>query len=278
MPKLESTLRFLESMGDCTFPDALDCEAVRKIVSRRDAMSRAGKRGLGFALASLPLGLSVMAKSAFAQDGGLPQEVVDILNFALTLEFLEAEFYELGVNGNPDLIPAEDQPVFDQIRIHENAHVELLSGVLGDQAVEKPEFDFTAGGTFDPFNDYAQFQVLAQGFEDTGVRAYKGQASDLYLAGDDDLLTTALQIHSVEARHASEVRALRGQSRWIEFDMTDVAAIEPVYAGEANTTHANVDVTTLVPSGVSEEEITEAFDEPLTMQEVLDIAGMFIVS
>jgi rubrerythrin len=51
--------------------------------------------------------------------------------------------------------------------------------------------------------------ALAQAFEDTGVRAYKGQAANLM--SKPDLLTAALQIHSVEARHASEVRRLRGQ-------------------------------------------------------------------
>jgi hypothetical protein len=72
----------------------------------------------------------------------------------------------------------------------------------------KPTFDFTVGGAFDPFNNYTQFLALSQAFEDTGVRAYKGQATNLI--STPDLLTAALQIHSVEARHASEVRRLRG--------------------------------------------------------------------
>jgi rubrerythrin len=62
---------------------------------------------------------------------------------------------------------------------------------------------------FFSFTDYQQFLALAQAFEDTGVRAYKGQAANLM--SKPDLLTAALQIHSVEARHASEVRRLRGQ-------------------------------------------------------------------
>jgi hypothetical protein len=58
---------------------------------------------------------------------------------------------------------------------------------------------------FFSFTDYQQF---LHRFEDTGVRAYKGQAANLMSKPD---LLTALQIHSVEARHASEVRRLRGQ-------------------------------------------------------------------
>ncbi|TVP46948.1 MAG: ferritin-like domain-containing protein [Gemmatimonadales bacterium] len=250
----------------------LEPEITERLTSRRDALRGAGVWGLGAALASLPLGLGVLAKSAFAQQG-IPQQVQDILNFALTLEYLEAEYYTLGMAA-PGLIPAAHRPIFDLIRVHEVQHVELLQSVLGGAAVAKPEFDFTAGGAFAPFTDYAQFQVLAQAFEDTGVRAYKGGAAGLAVA--PDLLDAGLQIHSVEARHASEVRALRGQSRWIQFADTDVAAIAAVYAGEDNTTHAGIDVTGI--TNVGPLGVTEAWDEPLGVPEVLEIAGLFIVS
>jgi len=132
--------------------------------------------------------------------------------------------------------------------------------------VAKPTFDFTAGGTFpDPFSDYPVFQALSQGFEDTGVRAYKGQAGNLM--ADDATLTTALQIHSVEARHASAVRRLRGEKGWITGNQNTLpAAAAAVYAGEETG------------QGVTNDASSEAFDEPLTMQAVLDIAGLFIVS
>ncbi len=61
--------------------------------------------------------------------------------------------------------------------------------------------------------------------------------------------------------HASEVRALRGQSCWIQFDETDVPAISPLYAGEGNTTHAGIDVT--VVTSVGPLGVTKAWDEPL---------------
>lgn len=253
---------------ELAFP--IDPEITDRLTSRRQALSRAGLWGVGAVLASLPLGLGVLAKSAYARQG-IPQQVQDILNFALTLEYLEAEYYTLGVQAS-GLIPAAQLPVFDLIRVHEVQHVELLQSVLGDGAVDEPTFDFTAGGAFDPFNDYAQFLILAQAFEDTGVRAYKGGAAGLNSA--PDLLDAALQIHSVEARHASEVRALRGQSRWIQFDNTDVEAIAAVYAGEDNTTHAGADVTGI--TGVSDRAVTEAWDEPLSVPDVLEIAGLFI--
>lgn len=248
-------------------PDLLDTNG-----SRRDAVKQGSKAVLGAALSAVPFGLAALTEDAFAQDG-LPQKVVDALNFALTLEYLEDEFYLSGLEAS-GLIPSSDLPIFEQVSKHESAHVALLQGALGDQAVEKPSFDFTAGGAFDPFGDYPTFQVLAQGFEDTGVRAYKGQAPNLTEVGD--VLTTALRIHSVEARHAARIRRLRGKKETITLDQTDVGALEPVYAGEEATTQAGASIPDI--SGVSPEAASEAFDEFLARDQVLEIAGQFIES
>lgn len=250
-------------MKDTTIFGGVDPELLDQVVTRRGAVARSGKMAGALAMASMPVALGLMAKKAFAQ-GGLPQGIIDVLNFALTLEYLENEFYLTGL-ASSGLIPAEDLPIFQQISKHETAHVALLQSVLGASAVAKPTFDFTAGGTFDPFNDYATFQALSQGFEDTGVRAYKGQAAALM--SDNLILTTALRIHSVEARHASEVRRLRGQKGWITGNQTDVPALAAVYAGEETANGA-------AASPVA----AEAFDEPLTMDQVNAIAGLFIVA
>lgn len=250
-------------MNEKTIFGGLDPELLERVTSRRNAVSRTGKMAGAMALASMPVMFGLMAKKAFAQAGGLPQDIINVLNFALTLEYLENEYYRTGL-ATAGLIPAADRPVFEPIAAHEAAHVVLLEGVLGANKVQKPSFDFTAAGTFDPFGDYAMFQALAQGFEDAGVRAYKGQATALM--ANDDILTTALQIHSVEARHASAVRRLRGQKGWITGNQTDVPQLQPIYAGEeaANGT-------------ASSPEAAEAFDEPLTMDQVLAVAGLFIV-
>jgi ferritin-like protein len=248
-------------MKDTIF-GSLDPEVINRVESRRAAVSRTGKMAGALAIASMPVAFGLMAKRAFAQ-GGLPQGIIDVLNFALTLEFLEDDFYQMGIAA-PGLIPGGDLPIFQQIGRHETKHVALLKSVLGANAIDKPTFDFTAGGTLDPFNDYPTFQLLSQAFEDTGVRAYKGQATALI--GDNTVLTTALRIHSVEARHASEVRRLRGQKGWITGNTTDNAAIAATYAGEEAT------------NGLPESNaVTEAFDEPLTMAQVLAIADPFIV-
>lgn len=240
--------------------------------SRRTAVKRGGRSVLEAALAAVPFGLAALTEDAFAQES-LPQEVVDVLNFALTLEYLEDEFYLSGLEAS-GLIPDAERPIFELVSEHETAHVALLQEALGDQAVEKPSFDFTAGGTFDPFGDYPTFQVLAQGFEDTGVRAYKGQAPNLI--GSDEVLTTALRIHSVEARHAARIRRLRGKKETITLNETDVDALEAVYAGDEVTTQAGVSIPGA--AGVSDEAASEAFDEFLTRDQVLEIAGQFIES
>jgi hypothetical protein len=250
-------------MKDLTIFDSLDPELISAVQSRRAAVSRTAKMAGTVAIASMPVAFGLMAKKAFAQ-GGLPQGIVDVLNFALTLEYLESEFYQTGL-ATSGLIPSADLPVFQQIAKHETAHVALLQSVLGASAVPKPTFDFTAVGTFDPFNDYQIFLALSQGFEDTGVRAYKGGAPALM--ADNTVLTTALRIHSVEARHASMVRRLRGQKGWITGNQTDVLPLAPVYAGEEA---ANGTATSAAAA--------EAFDEPLTMDQVNAIAGLFITA
>jgi rubrerythrin len=265
----------------------LDPEVLDVVASRRDALRGAGRWATGLAFASVPLALAGMARGAFAQSG-LPQSVVDVLNFALTLEELEAEFYVMGTNA-AGLIPASDRQIFTTIRDHEVAHVQFLRNALGSQAVAKPTFDFTAGGMFTPFTDYEQFKALSQAFEDTGVRAYKGQAPALLVSRP--VLRAALTIHSVEARHASEVRRLRGnftdqepQQGWITLNLRGIgmpAATQPVYDGEENITQAGINISTLpgaaAGSTIGANQASESFDEPLTRDQVLMIVDPFIV-
>ncbi len=264
----------------------LDEEVVGRVaLNRREALGKAARAGIGAAvLSSVPVAFGLSARKAFGQT--LPQGIRDVLNFALTLEYLEDEFYKMGVAAS-GLIPAADRPSFQIISQHETAHVALLKGVLGSAAVAKPTFDFTAGGAFAPFTNYGQFLILAQGFEDTGVRAYKGGAAAL--KSSDAVLKTALQIHSVEARHAAEVRRIRQPgdptAGWITgSDPTAPAAISPVYGAgspasmfpaEGNVTQGGLNLSTAL-SGYSAQSISEAFDEPLDVQTVLSVANMFI--
>ncbi len=255
-----------------------DPEITATLVSRRNAVMSGAKSLFGTALAigSVPAALAALSSEAYAQ-GGMPAVIVDVLNFALTLEYLESEFYEKGIAAN-GLLTGAAREQFDQIRKHEAAHVAFLRQALGARAVPKPAFDFTGGGGrmngpfADVFSNPMTFMAVAQGFEDTGVRAYKGQAANLM--GNDAILTAALQIHSVEARHAAQVRRIRQQKSWIAGSSRGSlpANTQAIYDGEGNTFHFIL----ARPSGQG--SMSEAFDETLTKSQVMGIVKPFIVS
>ncbi|HEV2061789.1 MAG TPA: ferritin-like domain-containing protein [Solirubrobacteraceae bacterium] len=257
-------------MSNDTILSGIEPEVAEQIATRRGALR---SFGLAAAAASFPVAFAAGARKAFAQDGGgLPQQVVDVLTFALTLEQLENAYYEQALQAD-GLIPDDTREVFETIQGHEAEHVSFLEEALGDKAGKAPKLDFTAGGKFQPFKNYDQFLLLSQAFEDTGQRAYRGQAPELVAA--PDVLTQALTIHSVEARHAARVRRLRELTAWIPREQPDVpAAVKPTYAGMGQTKKYGVDVPQV--STVDPVQVTEAFDEPLTKQEVLKIVKPFL--
>lgn len=188
--------------------EGLDPDLAGHIASKSELFgSTTAKLGM---LATTPVLLAAVSTQAFGQ--GLPKQVVDILNFALTLEYLEDGFYRAALS-QPGLIPPQFIEVFSTISRHESQHVSTLQGALGSAAIGQPKFDLTGRGRFpDILSNFKTFALVSQTLEDTGVAAYKGQAPKL--AGGGDLLTTALRIHSVEARHAAEVRRVRGVRAW----------------------------------------------------------------
>ncbi len=266
----------------------LDPEIAEQVLTRRNAIARgatvSAAIATGLRVASVPVALAALTTDVYGQ-GRLPAVAIGVLNFALVLEELEYEFYQLGVAA-PGLIPTADREIFTTIERHEDEHRKFLRTALGRSARPKPAFDFTGGGGSgtgiyaDVFTNYGTFKAVAQAFEDTGVRAYKGQAPALMPY--KDLLTAALTIHSVEGRHASVVRRLRGDfsemepffQGWISGEATDVPGAAAVYAGEGNTTHAGLDATTV--TDVDSDEVKEAWDEPLTMRQVLAIVDPFL--
>lgn len=251
--------------------------------SRRDSFKQFGRTGKNIALASIPFALAATSKKAKAATASMTAAALqasptEVLKFALTLEYLERNFYQMGMDTN-GLIPEEDRAVFGQILKHEKSHVTFLDTALEDNTIAEPDFDFTGGPgglSLDTFSNYQTFLALSQGFEDTGVRAYKGQAG--VLASDNNLLDYALQIHSVEARHASQVRRMRGSKRWITKNNNNLPTeFSGIYAGEQNTVQGGVDLAGLFDAFGGVNAVTEAFDEPLTMEAVNTIASVFIV-
>ncbi len=165
---------------------------------RRSFLKYAALIGVGGALATtLPIS-NVFAASTFG-DGD-----VGILNYALTLEYLEADFYAKGV-ANKAMF-GDDAKYIEPIAAHEAAHVQALTATLqklGATPATKPTFKYPDG----LFTDKAMFLKTASVFEETGVKAYHGQVP-LIMSGD--VLGAAASIAGVESRHAAVIASLIG--------------------------------------------------------------------
>lgn len=164
--------------------------------TRAGFLARAGLLGGGLVGSSALLGLNPDLAGAAPK-----RRDVAILNYALTLEYLEATFYTRAARSGA--LSGELAGFAKVVGAHERAHVKALRAVLGRKAVARPRFDFR--GTTE---DAAKFAATAQVLEDTGVSAYAGQAPRVK---SDAILKAALAIHAVEARHASWIRDINGE-------------------------------------------------------------------
>jgi len=279
-----------------------DPEFKDRISPRRAAIKNITSFGTKVAAAALPFAFSTLFKKAYGQTA--TRSVTDVLNFALTAEIAELGLYNTGL-GRAGLIPTQDRPAITLLRDVETKHVTFLKLQLGNNisstnaalsfAANTPDFDYTANkfstnvatAPFpNVFTNYDVFLAVLNAFEDTGVRAYKGQAP--FLLGNATVLTAALNIHSVEARHAAflrRLRAIRNTSLtikpWITGDGATASGVASptlaataaasVYAGEAVTTQAGVNIAGFVSTSAAQ----EAFDEPLTTDQVLAILANF---
>ncbi len=268
-----------------------DPEVLNKLDTRRKAMKEFASFSGKVALASIPFALGSMFKKAYGSPTSPSDIIIDTLNFALTLEYLESNFYIKAVASG--IIPSGDAlTALTVIRDHENEHVTFLSTAISAAggtpvSFKASDFDFTAKGTFPTvFSDYGVLLAVAQTFEDTGVRAYKGQAGNLI--SNNDYLQAALQIHSVEARHAAHLREMRRSNGslvpagvtvkpWITLNQSGIgtAAVQASYDGEENVMQAGVTITNIGGFPISAAAASEAFDEPLTKEQVTAIVTPF---
>jgi Ferritin-like domain len=127
---------------------------------------------------------------------------VGILNYALTLEYLEAGFYAAVAESG--LFKGADLELVKTIGGHEQEHVDALTKTLedmGEEPAPEPEASF-------PLDDAMSVLTTAAEVENLGAAAYLGQAANIE---NPDILAAALAIHSVEARHAALLNTLIGE-------------------------------------------------------------------
>jgi hypothetical protein len=180
--------------------------AIQEAAEHVDPNTRAAflrKAGIG-AGALLGGGAVMGALPSLASAASIPASDLAILNFALTLEYLEAEFYAQAKANNVGSGQENLTMFINVVAAHEAAHVAFLKGALGKKAVAKPNFDFKDSVTSQP-----KFKATAQVLEDTGVQAYLGQVGNIK---NKKNLSAAGSILPVEARHAGWIRDINGVS------------------------------------------------------------------
>ena len=194
----------------------------RRALARRNFVKNVGLGAVAFGAGSLFVGCGAGGSPTSAQAQAHPKTPTipqtDVLNFALNLEYLEAEFYSMAVTGAPlsssvsggtskatggAKVNFTNPCVCDtaaEINADEALHVAYLRTALGASAVAEPTINLNALGI--GFASQAEFLTLARAFEDTGVSAYAGAAT--LLTGNN--LQAAAQILAVEAYHAGNIR------------------------------------------------------------------------
>jgi Ferritin-like domain len=195
------------------FAEVVDCDGAVAETAHEASEALAGDTRLGFlkkaglaggglvgggALLSALTPAAAMAAGKGRPPAKFGKGDVGILNYALTLEYLEAAFYnEATANDKRKsfLKGAQQQAFLKRVTADENAHVAFLKKALGSKAVAAPKVDF--GSTT---SSEAAFLKTAVALENTGVGAYGGQALNIVSPA---YVAAALSIWAVEARHAS---------------------------------------------------------------------------
>jgi len=182
----------------------LDFDVDGALQETADTAQRHSRRGF-LKSSGIALGGAAVAGGLLPTAGAMaatPKGDVAILNFALTLEYLESAFYASALKHAG--LTGEHKRLARTVHAHEAAHVQALKKALGSAAVKRPSFDFGSA-----VMSQSAFTSTAIVLEDTGVAAYQGQAPFIT---SNAVFKAAISIHPVEARHAAWIRNIGGQA------------------------------------------------------------------
>jgi rubrerythrin len=193
--------------------------------TRSSFLKRAGLAGGALMGGGAVLGALAPSALAFTTGDRPPAKFgkgdIGILNFALTLEYLESTFYNEATENQRKhafLKDAQARTYLRAVTGDENAHVAALKKVLGRHAIKRPRFDYHGDNA-----EQHRFLTAAFTFENEGVHAYSGQAFNIK---DPKVLAAALSIVTVEARHAAAVGLIRNGS---DYGITPNGAFDTPY-------------------------------------------------
>ncbi len=266
-----------------------DPEAFEQTQSRRSIFRNLATRASAM---TVPLALGALIPRAEAKT---TSKIGEGFGLILILSNLQRGLYEVGLHS-PGLIPSPaDETVIQKLLNLKKARIETLSGLLdsiGEDHPPIPAIDFTGGhgtgtGPFQKvFTDFEQFLNLAQCLEDLSVRAYKGQMAIFMV--HNNFMQAMMRMHSCEARIAAKIRMMRRElpgsspllEPWVRGDQSHIKDVffENFYSGEANQVQMGFAIPGINGMPVSQHAATEAFDEPLPADRVMEVIKKFFAA
>jgi hypothetical protein len=181
--------------------EAVDSGHTRSNFLRKGALAGGAAMSGGAILGALLPGTALASSGAPPSSFGKGD--IGILNYALTLEYLESSFYNAAAKNNVAKGDKQLTAFLKTAQSDENAHVKALKKALGSKAVKEPKFAFGKAVT-----DKATFAATAFVLENTGVHAYIGQAKNI---SNSAYLLVALSIVTIEARHSGAIGIYLGK-------------------------------------------------------------------
>jgi hypothetical protein len=183
--------------------EAVDSGDTRMSFLRKGALAGGAAMSGGAILGALLPGSALAASQKGRPPASFGAGDIGILNYALTLEYLESSFYNAAAKNNVAKGDKQLTAFLKTAQADENAHVKALKGALGSKAVKEPKFGFGKAVT-----DKATFAATAFVLENTGVHAYIGQAFNITTPA---YLGVALSIVTIEARHSGAIAIYLGK-------------------------------------------------------------------